>query len=196
MISLNVSGFRINSSRSLAVKNFFPPIKTGSLPIYLEKKLPNRYPEITKVMAKVAVSRDAFPFYYEKLLHETFRASIHAAQHFPTRMHAWGWNSDVGSYYFGYTLYILSYQNTYLFSRCHDNVNGIVTLKEFRIWTPPWLYKTCSLIPRMTTILPIIFAKNQGRCTWHTCLQSWIPDGILGLLQRTRSEQMALPAGL
>ena len=38
-------------------------------------KLPNRHPEITKIMAEAAVSRDEFPFYYEKLLHQVFCAA-------------------------------------------------------------------------------------------------------------------------
>lgn len=53
-----------------ADKNRKPSIKPGK-----GKKLPNRHPEITKIMANAAVSRDAFPFYYEKLLHEAFRVA-------------------------------------------------------------------------------------------------------------------------
>ncbi len=52
-----------------AGKNRKPANKPGK-----GKKLPNRHPEITKIMAEEAVSRDEFPFYYEKLLHQAFRA--------------------------------------------------------------------------------------------------------------------------
>ena len=48
------------------------------------KKLPNRHPEITKIMAQEALSRDEFPFYYEKLLQQAFcAAAILAAWPYP-----------------------------------------------------------------------------------------------------------------
>ena len=58
-----------------------------------------------------------------------------------------GWDSDLGTYYFGYTLYMLSYHNgqlgiglplhiRFLDARHHDSVSGIVTLKEFRDLNP------------------------------------------------------------
>lgn len=53
-----------------ANKNRKPANKPGK-----GKKFPNRHPEITKIMAEEAVSRDEFPFYYEKLLHQAFRAA-------------------------------------------------------------------------------------------------------------------------
>ena len=157
------------------------------------KKLPNRHPEITKIMAREALSRDEFPFYYEKLLQQAFCAAAilpslqrglihkdgitlsgdgtcvhtHASPyghkvcgcpvHGQTRCNCprhysdpdahWGWDSDLGTYYFGYTLYMLSYHDgqlgidlplhiRFLDARRHDSVSGIVTLKEFRGLNP------------------------------------------------------------
>ncbi len=50
-----------------ANKNKKPAVKPGN-----DKKLPNRHPGITKIIAEAAVSRDEFHFYYEKLLHKVF----------------------------------------------------------------------------------------------------------------------------
>ena len=171
-----------------ADKNRKPAMKPGK-----GKKLPNRHPEITKIMANAAVSRDTFPFYYEKLLHEAFRVaailpsirrglinkggitlsgdgtcvhthaspyghnvcscpahkekSCNCPRHFSDPDAHWGWDSDLGTYYFGYTLYMLSYHDSRLSvdlplhirlpdARRHDSVSGIVTLKEFRVLNP------------------------------------------------------------
>lgn len=59
----------------------------------------------------------------------------------------WGWDSDLGCYYFGYTLYMLSYHNSedhvdlplhirFLDARRHDSVNIFVALKELRSLLP------------------------------------------------------------
>ncbi len=56
---------------------------------------------------------------------------------------SWGWDSDLGTYYYGHTLYMLSCHNELyqtdlplhirLFdARRHDSVSGIVSLAEFR----------------------------------------------------------------
>ncbi len=129
-----------------ASKNKKPANKPGK-----GKKLPNRHPEITKIMAEEAVSRDEFPFYYEKLLHHAFRAAAvrpsiqrglidkenmtlsgdgacvhtHASpyghkvcgcpdngerrcgcpRHYSDPDARWGWDSDLGTYYFGLKWY-------------------------------------------------------------------------------------------
>lgn len=59
----------------------------------------------------------------------------------------WGCDSDPGTYYFGYTLYMLSYHDgqlgidlplhiRFLDAKRHDSISGIVTLKEFRGLNP------------------------------------------------------------
>ena len=60
---------------------------------------------------------------------------------------SWGWDSDLNSYFYGHTLYMLSYHNEqyqtdlplhirFFDARRHDSVSGIVTLAEFRKITP------------------------------------------------------------
>lgn len=58
-----------------------------------------------------------------------------------------GWDSDLGSYYYGYTLYMLCCHNKelhtdlplhirFLDARRHDSVSGLVSLAEFRCLNP------------------------------------------------------------
>lgn len=60
---------------------------------------------------------------------------------------SWGWDSDLNSYFFGHTLYMLSCHNEdyqldlplhirFLDARRHDSISGIVSLTEFRHLNP------------------------------------------------------------
>jgi len=68
-------------------------------------------------------------------------------RHFSDPDAAWGWDSDLNCYYFGHTLYMLSYHDErhqmdlplhirFMDARRHDSVSGIVSLAEFRTINP------------------------------------------------------------
>ncbi len=68
-------------------------------------------------------------------------------RHYSDPNASFGWDSDLNSYYFGYTLYMLSYHNNtanadlpvlirFLDARRHDSVSGIVALAELRKMAP------------------------------------------------------------
>jgi len=69
--------------------------------------------------------------------------SCHCDRHYSDPDASWGWDSDLNSYYFGHTLYMLSCHNEhyqvdlplhirFLDARRHDSVSGIIALSEFR----------------------------------------------------------------
>lgn len=71
-------------------------------------------------------------------------------RHFSDPDASWGWDSDLNCYYFGHTLYMLSYHNEtiqtdlplhfrFLDARRHDSVSGIVSLAEFRMLNPEFI---------------------------------------------------------
>ena len=75
------------------------------------------------------------------------QARCNCPRHYSDPDAHWGWGSDLGTYYFGYTLYMLSYHDgqlgidlplhiRFLDARRRDSVSGIVTLKEFRGLNP------------------------------------------------------------
>ncbi len=196
-----------------ADKNRKPANKPGK-----GKKLPNRHPEITKIIAEEAVSRDEFPFYYEKLLQQVFCAAAvtpsmqcglinkggvtlsgdgtcvhtHASpyghkvcgcpdhgqnrcdcpRHYSDPDAHWGWDSDLGTFYFGYTLYMLSYHDSQL-----GYINFNQLFKSFREYsymaTLPFfmflfLLNQKGLLSRKPLQNPIIYIPNylsQRFCT-------------------------------
>ena len=84
----------------------------------------------------------------------------------------WGWDSDLGTFYFGYTLYMLSYHDSqlgidlplhirFLDAGRHDSVSGIVTLKEFRDLNPA--------IPIQNLCFD---SANDNYPTYHLC-KTW-----------------------
>ena len=107
---------------------------------------------------------------------------------------SYGWDSDLGSYYFGYTLYTLSYHSSkyktdlpillrFLDARRHDSVSGIVTLAELRNLAPDFKiknlcfdsandnYATYELLKKWNINPFIDLNSNRGR-------PSAIPDNI------------------
>lgn len=169
-------------------KNRKPASKPGA-----DKKLPNRHPGITKILAERALDGKDFPFHYEKLLQELFSiaaivpsmelglipsdgitisgdgTAVHTHsnsyghkvcdcyqsgvrncscdRHFSDPDAAWGWDSDLKCYFFGYSLYMFSFHNhqyatdlplhiRFVDARRHDSVTGIVALNEFRSINP------------------------------------------------------------
>ena len=75
------------------------------------------------------------------------QARCNCPRHYSDPDAHWGWDSDLGTYYFGYTLYILAYHDSwlgidlplhirFLDARRHASVSGIVALKEFRDRNP------------------------------------------------------------
>ena len=68
-------------------------------------------------------------------------------RHFSDPDASWGWDSDLNAYYYGHTLYLLSYHNQkyqtdlplhirFFDAKRHDSVSGIISLAEFRQINP------------------------------------------------------------
>lgn len=97
-----------------------------------------------------------------------------------------GWDSDLGSYYFGYTLYMISCHNEelhidlplhirFMDAKRHDSVGGLVSLAEFRSLNPDINFQNLCLdsanddyptyeLCREWNVIPFIdLNSNRGR---------------------------------
>lgn len=74
-------------------------------------------------------------------------AACSCGRHFSDPDADWGWDSDLGAFYFGHTLYMLCSHNAefgvdlpvhirFLNARRHDSVSAIVSLREFKAINP------------------------------------------------------------
>lgn len=107
---------------------------------------------------------------------------------------SYGWDSDLGSWYFGYTLYMLSFYNPdchvdlplhirFLDARRHDSVGGIVSLAEFR-----------SLLPNFPMKNLCLDSANDNDPTYELC-KAW---GIIPFidLNSNRGHPKTLPPSI
>ena len=140
--------------QKLGRKDFFPSGKNKKPSKKLSKgqKLPNRHAGIMELMERIALSDRDFPFHYEKAMQKLFLLaavipSIQAGLISSDDHSGRGWDSDLGCYYFGYTLYMLSYHNSedhmnlplhirFLDARRHDSVSIFVAHMELRSLIP------------------------------------------------------------
>ena len=107
---------------------------------------------------------------------------------------SWGWDSDLNSYFFGHTLYMLSCHNEdyqldlplhirFLDARRHDSISGIVSLTEFRHLNPG------------ITIQNLCFdSANDNYPTYEFC-KEWGIQPFIDLNDKT-GPSPSLPASL
>lgn len=107
-------------------------------------------------------------------------------RHFSDPDAAWGWDSGLKAYYFGFTLYVLSFHNEvyhtdiplhlrFFDARRHDSVGGLVSLAEFKNLNPDFPirnlcldsahdnYPTYNLCKEWNMIPFIDLNSNRGR---------------------------------